>query len=614
MIRKIKIQTKKSHRRSTNLFLRDNGLYLAKKKEKNSDDFEEVFICENIGITKIFKDLIRKTVKIELTYYMQGILNTIVLDRVILAHNNLRTELFNLGIGITENNFKLIQEWLLYTEEVADICYTHVDLGFHIVNGKKCYLLDRYHGPDPIESEYIGELDLRPKGTLEGFKEVILSEVQGRVRLELAFTIGLASIVVSFLKDFLSSSVFIFHFTGDSSTGKTTSALLCVSSFGLPKKTKGGLMKNFNTTDNAMMGYFQNKHGFCFCLDEASSRFNDDFTRIIYTVSDGLTKGRANIDGTLREILEFSGVFVTTGEISVLENSGKANGLQMRVTELSFDAWTDSPVNAKNIVAGITRNYGHTAKIIAQMILDLGEEETLQRFNDAKEIVVSRFNETDRFLDRISDKLAVIYLTSTLVNEALGFELDSLSIVDLLIEAETEKMEDRVDLGDAAYQVIIESVTRYQGEFYRGELDDRRIAIDNTYEQIITPKLIKGRIDYQDNIPKIVYLTSKTLREFIKAHNFGSTELVVRALKRKGYLHMNADGKNQIKRKLYKEAPAPVRVYAIKIDDISGGKLQEKLASQNTAGITISGRRSRRQENRNDDILFDDEDDSSDVV
>lgn len=611
MIRQIKLKTKKAHRRKTDLFQRENGIYLSKKKRKDSDEFEEVFICEYLGITKIFKDIIRKTVKIELTYYMQGMLNTIILDRVILAHNNLRTELFNLGIGITDENFRLIQGWLLYTEEDAEICYTHVDLGWHFLNGKKCYLLDRYYGPDPIESEYIGDLDLKPKGTLESFKEVIFREVLGRERLELAFIIGLASIVVSFLKDFLSSNVFIFHFTGDSSTGKTTCGLLSVSSFGLPQKTKGGLMKNFNTTDNAMMGYFQNKHGFCFCLDEASSRFSDDFTRLIYTVSDGLTKGRANIDGTLREISEYSGVFITTGEISVLENSGKANGLQMRVTELSFDAWTDSPQNAKNIVAGITRNYGHTAKILAQMLLDLGEEEMLQRFTDAKMTVVSRFNETDRFLDRISDKLAVVYLTSMLANEIFGFNFKSDGIVDLLIEAEIEKMEDRIDLGDAAYQVIMESVTRYQGEFSRGEVDDRRKVVDKAYEQIITPKFIKGKIAYENSIPKYVFLPTETLREFLKDHKFGSTGLVVKALKRKGYLYMDGDGKNQIKRKLYEGAPDSVRVYAIKIDGISGDKLLEKLPPQNIEGRTSTGRKKKPSVNNSDNSLFEDVDTTS---
>lgn len=611
MLKQKQIKPMRTHRRKTDLFKKDHGLYLSKKKEKGSEDAENIFICEYLAITKIFSDLVRKTVKIELTYYMQGMLNTIVLERSILAHNLLRTELFNLGIGITESNFRLIQEWLLYTEEVAEICYTHADLGFHYVNGKKAYLLDCYYGPDLIESEYNGDLDLKPKGSLEKFKEMIFEEVKGNVRLELAFIIGLASIIVSFLKDILSSNVFLFHFTGDSSTGKTSSALLSLSSYGLPRKTKGGLMKNFNSTDNAIMGYVKNKHGFCFGLDEASSRFNNDFTQFIYVISDGLTKGRANIDGSAREIEEYSGIFIFTGENSVLENSGKANGLQMRVTELSFDAWTSSPENAKNIVAGITKNYGHTAKIVAQQVLELGEEVLIQRFNDAKETVVVRFAEKDRFLDRISDKLAVIYLTSILVNESLDFGFDSLAIVDLLIEAETEKMEDRVDLGDAAYAVIMESVTRYQGDFYRGQVDDRRRSVLSFEEQIVTPKQLKGRIDYDEDGPKAVYITSAVLNEFLKDHKFASTTVVVKALKRKGYLLQDVDGKNQIKKKLYKEAPVPVRVYGLKINDTVKKKIEVEQNSDN--GVTVTGRRKSHAVNSGT-ILFDDEDDSPVVV
>jgi len=609
--KKEQMKTNRTHRRKTELVHKENGLYLSKKNDKGGESTEKVFICEYLAITRIFSDLVRKTVKIELSYYMQGMLNKIVLERAVLAHNLLRTELFNLGIGVTESNFRLIQEWLLYTEEVAEICYTHSDIGWHHVNGKKVYLLDRYYGPDPIESEYNGDLDLKPKGTLEKFKDLIFEEVKGRTQLELAFVIGLASIVVSYLKDILSSNVFLFHFTGDSSTGKTSSSQLSLSSYGLPRKTKGGLMKNFNSTDNAIMGYIKNKHGFCFCLDEASSRFNNDFTQFIYVISDGLTKGRANIDGSTREIEEYSGIFIFTGENSILENSGKANGLQMRVTELSFDAWTSSPENAKNIVAGITKNYGHTAKILAKQILEIGEEKLIQRFNDAKETVVARFTEKDRFLDRISDKLAVIYLTSMLVNESLDFEFDSLGIVDLLIEAETEKMEDRIDLGDAAYAVIMESVTRYQGDFYRGQVDDRRRSVLSFEEQIVTPKQLKGRIDYDEDGPKAVYITSAVLNEFLKDHKFASTTVVVKALKRKGYLLQDVDGKNQIKKKLYKEAPVPVRVYGLKINDTVKKKIEVERNLDN--GVTVTGRRKSHAVNSGT-ILFDDEDDSPVVV
>lgn len=84
--------------------------------------------------------------------------------------------------------------------------------------------------PSGASVEYAGSYDLAMKGTFAAWKDMVEQEVLGNAPLELAILVGLSPIISSRW----GARNLIIHFMGDSGTGKTTSAILALSTIGCP--------------------------------------------------------------------------------------------------------------------------------------------------------------------------------------------------------------------------------------------------------------------------------------------------------------------------------------------------------------------------------------------
>ncbi|MDM5509887.1 DUF927 domain-containing protein, partial [Staphylococcus aureus] len=82
-----------------------------------------------------------------------------------------------------------------------------------------------------------------------------------------------SSLVTAFLKyhNNVEFSGTIFSFTGQSSTGKSTAAMLAASVAGNPTKGTENLFRSWNATRNALEGYLSGNYGVPIVLDELSA-------------------------------------------------------------------------------------------------------------------------------------------------------------------------------------------------------------------------------------------------------------------------------------------------------------------------------------------------------
>lgn len=576
-----------------------DGFVFIRETTKDGDSIEK-YCFRAVHVSRVFHDFVTKKVELELSYMYDGEEKLLRFSRSIMTKNEILRTLPAYGIDVTDLNVLLFLQWLSKEERQATISYIHQKLGWHSIGDEKVWLLDKAISKGGnVLSTYAGNLKISSVGTLKDHLQLIASEVKGNTALEFAYVAGLSSILVGFIKEYTNIPVIIIHFFGNSSTGKSTCLQLGLSPFGLTSKAKNGLMLTWYSTPNSIVGFLKDKNGFTFALDESSSRVGDSSSQI-YTFSEGLTKGRADVDGNIKEFHEFSGALFSSGEGPLLQEASHNEGLRVRLFEISLKQFTASAENSKAIQRGLQRSYGHSARIFAKHLLEVGEAEVITRFLATHKLIMERFRVRDKFSDRTADRISIIYLTGVMANECLGIDFDMDSVLDLLLQVEEESIEER-DLGEKAYRILIDYVTMEPNSFYRWQKSKSYLKSHDFKETLIHSQKIKGRIDFDGAEANVIYYQKDLLDEILRENGFQSPQVVIKALKDKQLLYMDKSGKSQINRQLYPTAAGRTRVYGIILkgtSTLTGDQDELKdaqLSDEKTSELKLNGTTKRSE-------------------
>ena len=130
------------------------------------------------------------------------------------------------------------------------------------------------------------------------------------------------------------------HLVGDSRCGKTTAAALGGSVWGPPE---GGQVRSWRLTDNGLEAIAAETSDSLLILDElgqADARIVGD---VVYMISNGTGKIRAQHDASLRRIKHWSAFFLSTGESTLAEKMATAGkpapqGLAVRLANVLGDS------------------------------------------------------------------------------------------------------------------------------------------------------------------------------------------------------------------------------------------------------------------------------------
>ncbi len=401
--------------------------------------------CEEIGVQEVRSNLLtgRKTVigyvydKVTGEGYME-------LKRRDISKGLLK-KLVDYGLSVVETTdmeADLIQIMMECAEE-APQHYYHDKLGFCKIGRETAFLAHYPIGVNDslkARSEYIYE-KTKPLGTFASWKEVVKNEVLGYPYMELALAIGALAPVAHVLREKrVISDIPIVALIGPSSRGKTTSLKLMGSIWGAPEES-GGVVEDFNATQNAFFAQMGNDFGFPTIVDDTSSVPDWDFTRIIYNLPKGREKRRCNGDGSVKLTAKYSGAIIFTGENSIFEQTNENLGLLARLLELSFP-WTDDMEHSQRIDYGCRWNYGTAVYPLMKWVLE--NQEVLptwyrEQYDLLNEIIEDFQPETTGVEYRIIKIYAQILVAAVVLKTSLSIDVDVDDMRDLLVDHHYKK-------------------------------------------------------------------------------------------------------------------------------------------------------------------------------
>ncbi|CAC8538234.1 Superfamily II helicase and inactivated derivatives [Staphylococcus aureus] len=395
--------------------------------------------------------------------------------------------------------------------------------------------LDKPYFSKEIEQSQANEIicethyDLQPKGTFKDWWEMYLKQVKGNLLLELAVVFAASSLVTAFLKtrhevEFAGT---IFSFMGNSSTGKSTAAALAVSIAGNPTKGSNTLFRSWNGTRNALEGYLSSNFGVPIVLDELSAATFKDTTGLLYSLAEGQGRQRSNIDGNVKELKNWGTTVISTAEHSILNDSARNDGLNVRTIEIS-ETFTTSADNADAIKKATSVNYGHVMPLVAEYLLNR-EGEVIKWFHAEHDWFKKQLkNETSHTGIRMFKRYAAITTSARIFERVIATPIDLDAIRNYLLTYHSDSVSER-SLADKALETITQFVAQNRGKFS----DDNRLStmVENY-----------GLIELKDNCIQVKILKD-VFKRMLEENQYQDVNNVIDALRDKGHIQSDPNRK-----------------------------------------------------------------------
>ncbi|MBU7217666.1 cassette chromosome replicative helicase [Staphylococcus gallinarum] len=419
--------------------------------------------------------------------------------------------------------------------------------------------LDKPYFSKEIEQSQANEIicethyDLQPKGTFKGWWEMYLKQVKGNLLLELAVVFAASSLVTAFLKtrhevEFAGT---IFSFMGNSSTGKSTAAALAVSIAGNPTKGSNTLFRSWNGTRNALEGYLSSNFGVPIVLDELSAATFKETTGLLYSLAEGQGRQRSNIDGNVKALKNWGTTVISTAEHSILNDSARNDGLNVRTIEIS-EAFTTSADNADAIKRATSVNYGHIMPLVAEYLLKR-EDEVIKWFHAEHDWFKNQLkNETSNTGIRMFKRYAVIATSAQIFERVIAVPIDIDVVREYLVSYHLESVSER-SLQAKSIEVIVQFVAQNRGKFS----EDAKLS-----RMIENYGLIELKEDHIQ-----VKMLKNVFKNMLEEHQFQDVNNVIDALRDKGY--MQSDRNRKTTKRSVKDAQGKTKsivFYHLKLD------------------------------------------------
>jgi uncharacterized protein (DUF927 family) len=477
--------------------------------------------------------------------------------------------LLNCGADVYDTSLTTLMNCLRVSEATAKRGWCYQRTGWLIENAGSDEEILSYKGrylvsnaDDGADTPYIGKYDLCKKGSFSAWKTMVNQHVLGQIALEVAVLIGLSPIISCEW----GSRNLVYHFMGDSTTGKTTSAILAVSVAGCPNpletrkrfgadgKQLRSLMSSWKGTSNALIGKLDGLDGTLMVFDELSKVENTEvLTSTLYTISDGAGKDRMMSPTEMQSTNVIRTNVLSVGEESLLEKANNQNtGLNIRVCEISTQ-FTKSAAQAEAISACCYENYGHAGMKFAKYLvnnLTYGDVSALrQSYLESYEQELIAAGSLSKATRRLAEFGAILLTVADIAEKALGIAFTKDKIVEFLVDQQTNA-DSNADIGVRAHNALRGFVNANIGSFITDNT--------STWSKSIT---CLGKVDNPPGGPMEVSIVASEFPKIMKQLGFYNAGLVLQKFKTAGYLKYEA-GKNYRKRQIT-SAGGTVRVNVV---------------------------------------------------
>lgn len=480
-----------------------------------------------ITLKNVEKDIDKNHVSFEMSTMYKGENIEMRMPREMALQRKGILKLASQGAHVNEVNAKFHIRSLEYQEEKLEkVNNIHSEIGFSEYNGKDVFKL---YTAINENSKYKGNLDIKPKGTLEDYLADVKINVVPYASLSLALVIGASSAVVAKLNKLdIDINTLLVHLVAESSKGKSTATMLSISAWGNPKLGAGGLYNTWNATENALITSLAGNHGVAYALDELSMTKVDNVTSLIYNIVGGRDKARLTKDIEIRD----SGTWITTiisnGEASILGKANNNTGLDIRVMELEGITWTQDAKHSEEVKKLTNRNYGVLGQSFAEKLMKFSNDKLVELFENERQSFINKLMNkgiSDNKIQRSSSKYAVLIVTAKLINSGYKdyeINLDIDGITEILINAEIESIKKR-GLEKKAEDWLLQEVEANASKFRRSNEDKQNTDYWGKIKELPTGEL------------EISILRNK-FDEIMKKGKFEDPKIVIKELQRDGKL------------------------------------------------------------------------------
>lgn len=435
-------------------FSRENGVSV-------ETDGDKEFISLFARIKRVLIDCKDNSLKYELEFLHRYLkqLKTVIVPASTLTPSNLMN-LMAEGLDVKHTNKDKLCSALLVSGDVAEVEYIHTGYGFDTFKDQTIFVSNRIHSKKALDEKVHvnhSRYDIEPRGTISEWLDMYVNHIHGSAELEMATIMGLSAPILAYLKQFQPDlRSLLIHLTGSSSSGKTTALQIACSVAGNPSSEAKSLVRNWNGTLNSILASCQDIHGIPLAFDELSTNSYQNLTGVLYNLTDGVGRARANSEGNLRPVGSWSTVFLSSGELSIYNRVSSNVGLRVRIFEFENLQWTKSASQAEAIKTLCSQNFGHllpafmdhlfSADVSLGIISDYYEEQVDNLMNLLPDSTTKQ---------RVASKLAIILTTAELVNSSGLITVDTEAITQILIDYEESHIDDR-DLGANALDKLMQ--------------------------------------------------------------------------------------------------------------------------------------------------------------
>lgn len=319
------------------------------------------------------------------------------------------------------------------------------------------------------KARYIGSYDVKPHGDYDVWRQMVIDDVIQQPALQIILVAALSSVVIGLLALRREISRPILHTVLPSGRGKTTAALLAVSTIGSPFHApmpyidedgqvvrRQSLLMSWSSTDNALISTNAGNYGAVVVLNELGKCLSKNIDSVVFCLADGSDKKRLTTTLQPRISDGYACTFISNGEASLLEKCNtKLEGLAIRVLEIDKELTRDAD-HANGITDVCKENYGFAAPMLAQHILDYGGYNYVnERYEALRRELRKHFDKTpsiERFIEIFA---APFMLTAELATEALQIPFDSDGLLKFLVDHERSNGAERAT-SNKSYQELLE--------------------------------------------------------------------------------------------------------------------------------------------------------------
>lgn len=420
-----------------------------------------------------------------------------------------------------------------------------------------------------ISSQYIGQYAVTKTGCIEEIKSLYNNHIVDNVPLQGIMCMAAAATVLPFSNMMWRTNLYnpINHLMGDSTTGKSSATAL-FTSFGSSPVKVNGFMLSFLSTLNALVKEIGNNCGYPCAVDEFSTGLSrKNWSDFVYMLANGRDKARCTGGGAgLQKVEHFETVFLTNGEMSILNICNKNEGIRARLFEYQIESWTKDADDANEIIAVVKDNYGLVTPLLARELLQCGKY-WKNCFEYWRHRVRARIKGEKILLgigDRIADFVALYMCSCELLSHVLDVPMDVDSVYDFFFLHIIIKNAEDANLGIRAYEAIISYFAKNRDkypnfvEFYEGE----GCGLDEGQEGFVVSSRRKHTVNGVDYTEYAVFLPD-ILEEALSRRGFADPKIAMKALQKEGLLRTKDGKRVYLERRIN---GIMTKVYAVWVD------------------------------------------------